>query len=59
MGGERVGKRITYILYDERTPKPWFRLGMWKIRGLRKGVQRGICPLCEVEEKQSTVLLKC
>lgn len=27
-------------------------------RGLRKGVGTGICPLCEVEENQSHILLK-
>ena len=59
MGDERVGKRITYILLrDERNPIPWFRLGMWKLRGLRKEAETGICPLCDVEETQSHVLLK-
>jgi hypothetical protein len=28
----------------------WFRLGFWKLRVLRKGTERGICPLCGEEE---------
>jgi len=59
MGDERVGKGITYILLSDKGNEiAWFRLGMWKLRGLRKGVERGRCPLCEVEQNQSHVLPK-
>jgi len=28
----------------------WFRLGFWKLRVLRRGTERGRCPLCGEEE---------
>jgi hypothetical protein len=31
---------------------------MWKMRGLRKGAERGRCPLCEEEKNESHILLK-
>jgi hypothetical protein len=44
---------------NDRNVIEWFTLGMWKFRGLREGVERGRCPLCEAEENQSHVLLRC
>jgi hypothetical protein len=32
---------------------------MWKMKGLRKGVESGRCPLCEEEKNESHILLKC
>jgi len=29
------------------------------MRGLRKGAERGRCPLCEEEKNESHILLKC
>jgi hypothetical protein len=48
----------------------WFRAGIWKLRGIRKGLEvgrRGIrkglevgrCPLCNGEEDAIHILLKC
>jgi len=31
---------------------------MWKMRGLRKGEERGRCPLREEEKNESHILLK-
>jgi len=46
---------------NERNAVACFRLGMWKMRGLRKGEERGRYPLCEEEEEknESHILLKC
>jgi hypothetical protein len=59
--GTGVEKRIIYTSYElnERNAVACFRLGMWKMRGLRKGAERGRCPLCEEENNESYILLKC
>lgn len=44
---------------NQRNAVACFRLGMWKMRGLRKGAERGRCPLCEEEKNESHILLKC
>jgi hypothetical protein len=37
----------------------WFRAGIWKLRGMRKGLETGRCPLCNGEEDAIHILLKC
>jgi hypothetical protein len=37
----------------------WFRTGIWKIRGTRKGLEIGRCLLCNGEENAIHILLKC
>jgi hypothetical protein len=37
----------------------WFTLGIWKLRGLRRGVEVGRCHVYEEEENESHILLKC
>jgi hypothetical protein len=32
----------------------WFRLGIWKLRGMRRGTGKEICPSCKEEEKGYT-----
>jgi hypothetical protein len=36
----------------------WFRAGIWKLRGMRKGLEIGRCPLCNGEEDAIHILLK-
>jgi hypothetical protein len=36
-----------------------FRAGIWKLRGMRKGLEIGRCPLCNVEEDAVHIILKC
>jgi hypothetical protein len=31
---------------NDRRGMAWWRLGIWKLRGSRKGVEKGTCPLC-------------
>jgi hypothetical protein len=33
--------------------------GIWKLRGMRKGLEIGRCPLCNGEENEIHTLLKC
>jgi hypothetical protein len=35
----------------------WLRLGVWKLRGLKKGVVRVRCPSSEEDNNESHVLL--
>jgi hypothetical protein len=36
----------------------WLKAGIWKLRGIRRGFERGRCPLCLAEEVDKHVLLK-
>jgi hypothetical protein len=44
---------------NDRMGIAWFRAGIWKLRGIRKGLEIGRCPLCNVEEDAVHILLKC
>jgi hypothetical protein len=35
----------------------WFRAGIWKLRGIRKGLEIGRCPLCNGEEDAVHIIL--
>jgi hypothetical protein len=43
----------------ERSGLAWFKTGIWKLRGMRKGSEKGRCPICSEEEDPIHVLLKC
>jgi hypothetical protein len=43
----------------ERSGLAWFKTGIWKLRGMRKGSEKGRCPLCSEEEDSIHILLKC
>jgi hypothetical protein len=43
----------------ERSGLAWFKTGIWKLRGMRKGFEKGRCPLCSEEEDPVHILLKC
>jgi hypothetical protein len=44
---------------NDRMGIAWFRAGIWKFRGSRKGLQIGRCTLCNGEEDAIRILLKC
>jgi len=46
-------------LYRLSYPSPWFRKGIWKLRGLSCGVERGTWPLYRGEENATGILLNC
>jgi hypothetical protein len=53
--------REQYISCCTRTEKSglaWFKTGIWKLRGMRKGFEKGRCPLCS-EEEDPIHILKC
>ncbi|KDR17814.1 hypothetical protein L798_08243 [Zootermopsis nevadensis] len=43
----------------EREGWAWFRAGIWKLRGMRGGMDGKICPLCGATESEIHILLKC
>jgi hypothetical protein len=43
----------------ERSGLAWFKIGIWKLRGMRKESEKGRCPLCSEEEDPIHILLKC
>jgi hypothetical protein len=36
----------------------WWRMGIWRLKGIRKNVEIGICPICR-KEKESSHILRC
>jgi hypothetical protein len=46
-------------LRDDTMRIAWFRAGIWNLRGIRKGLEIGRCPLCNGEEDAIHILLKC
>jgi hypothetical protein len=43
---------------DERSGLAWFKTSIWKLRGMRKGFEKGRCPLCSEDEDAIHILLK-
>jgi hypothetical protein len=43
---------------NERRGMAWWRLGIWKLRGSRKGAEKGTCPLCLGKEDTKYILLE-
>jgi hypothetical protein len=37
----------------------WLKAGIWKLRGIRRGFEKGKCPLCLGEKDAKHILLKC
>jgi hypothetical protein len=44
---------------NERRCMAWWRFGIWKLRGSRKGVEKGTCSLCLGKEDTKHILLEC
>jgi hypothetical protein len=44
---------------NERSGLAWFKTGIRKLRGMRKGFEKGRCPLCSEDEDAIHILLKC
>jgi hypothetical protein len=44
---------------NERGGLAWFKTGIWKLRGMRKGSEKARCPLCSEDEDATHILLKC
>jgi hypothetical protein len=44
---------------NERSGLAWFRTGIWKLRGMRKGFEKGRCLLCSEDEDPIHIVLKC
>jgi hypothetical protein len=43
----------------ERMRIIWWKAGIWKLRGIRRGFKRRSCPLCLGEEDAKHIVLKC
>jgi hypothetical protein len=44
---------------NERMGIIWWKAGIWKLRGIRWGFERGRCPLCLGEEDAKHIILEC
>jgi hypothetical protein len=50
---------ISCCTRNERSGLAWFKTGIWKLRGMRKGFQKGRCSLSSEDEDAIHILLKC
>jgi hypothetical protein len=41
---------------NDRMVSAWFRAGIWKLRGIREGLEIERCPLCNGEEDTVHIL---
>jgi hypothetical protein len=55
-----LGKKGVYSLLQhcERSGIAWFRLEIWKLKGIMGGTERGRCLLRAEEDSESRLLLK-
>jgi hypothetical protein len=51
-------KYISCCRRIERSGLAWFKTGIWKLRGMRKGSEKGRCPVRSEEEDPIHILLK-
>jgi hypothetical protein len=59
---KEVGKGTVYTRIHRYNVKgrigtAWFRLGIWKLKGIRRGTGKGRCPSCNEEENDTHTLL--
>jgi hypothetical protein len=47
---------ISCCTRNERSGLAWFKTGIWKLRGMRKGFEKGRCPLYSEEEDPIHIL---
>jgi hypothetical protein len=45
----RKEAKVNCCYGNERIGIEWWRVGIWKMRGIRKGFEKGRCPLCYEE----------
>jgi hypothetical protein len=56
------GCKEDYIVQCNRKKRSglvWFQMGIWKLKGLRGGVERGTCSLSQCGENAIHTLLNC
>jgi hypothetical protein len=54
--------REDYVMCGSRNDRmgiAWFKAGIWKVRGIRTGLETGRCPQCNGEEDAVHIILKC
>jgi hypothetical protein len=44
---------------NERIGVIWLKAGIWKLKGIRRGLEKGRCPLCWGEEDEKHILVNC
>jgi hypothetical protein len=44
------------ITLESRRSIVWWRMGIWRLKDIRKNVEIGICPICRKEEELSHIL---
>jgi hypothetical protein len=52
-------KHTQFAVKEMRSGSAWFKTGICKLRWMRKGFEKGRCPMCGEEEDALHILLKC
>jgi hypothetical protein len=50
---------VNWFSRKERAGIAWWRVRIWKLRGFRRGFEKGRCPLCFVLLDSKSILLNC
>jgi hypothetical protein len=50
---------IEFCSRNERHGLVWIKAGVWKLRGIKRGLGKGTCPLCMEIEDVKRILLSC
>jgi hypothetical protein len=48
------GKNI--CIFEERKGIGWWKMGVWRVKGMRGNIDKGVCPVCKKEEGGSHIL---
>jgi hypothetical protein len=52
-------EKIEFSSINERNGLIWIKAGVWKLRGIRGGLEKRTCPLCMGNEDVKHILLIC
>jgi hypothetical protein len=42
--------------FEERKGIGWWKMGIWRLKGMRGNTDKGVCPVCRKEEGGSHIL---
>jgi hypothetical protein len=49
-------KYIDICTFEERKGTGWWKMGIWRLKGMRGNIDKGVCPVCRKEEGGSHIL---
>jgi hypothetical protein len=43
-------------MFEQKRGIEWWKMGIWRLKGIRENTDQGICPVCRKEEGWSYIL---